>query len=31
MSETVSFIAMKDGTKEEYEMLARLEKPFLAG
>ena len=30
MRETVSFIAMKDGTREEYELLARLEKPFLA-
>ena len=30
MSETVSFTAMKDGTHEEYELLARLEKPFLA-
>ncbi len=30
MRETVSFTAMKDGTREEYELLARLEKPFLA-
>jgi predicted HD phosphohydrolase len=30
MSETVSFTAMKDGTRAEYELLARLEKPFLA-
>ncbi len=30
MSETVSFTRMKDGTREEYELLARLEKPFLA-
>lgn len=30
MSDTVSFTAMKDGTKEDYEMLERLEKPFLA-
>lgn len=30
MSETVSFKAMKDGTRAEYELLARLEKPFLA-
>ena len=30
MSKTVSFAAMKDGTREEYELLARLEKPFLA-
>ena len=30
MSETVSFTAMKDGTREEYELLAKLEKPFLA-
>ena len=26
----VSFTAMKDGTREDYEMLANLEKPFLA-
>ena len=26
----VSFIAMKDGTHEDYEILAKLEKPFLA-
>lgn len=30
MSETVNFTAMKDGTREEYELLAKLEKPFLA-
>jgi len=30
MSKTVSFTAMKDGTREEYALLARLEKPFLA-
>ena len=30
MDKTVGFTAMKDGTKEEYELLARLEKPFLA-
>ncbi len=30
MSETVSFTQMKDGTKADYEMLERLEKPFLA-
>lgn len=30
MSETVSFTAMKEGTREDYELLARLEKPFLA-
>ncbi len=30
MSETVSFTAMKDGTKEDYELLEKLEKPFLA-
>ena len=29
--ETVSFICMKDGTKEDYELLDRLEKPFHAG
>lgn len=29
MAETVSFIAMKDGTREDYELLERLEKPFL--
>ncbi len=28
--ETVRFTQMKDGTREEYELLARLEKPFLA-
>ena len=30
MSKAVSFTAMKDGTREEYALLARLEKPFLA-
>ncbi|MEL6420025.1 MAG: HD domain-containing protein, partial [Pseudomonadota bacterium] len=30
MSETVSFTAMKDGTREDYELLEELEKPFLA-
>lgn len=30
MSRTVSFTAMKDGTREDYELLERLEKPFLA-
>ncbi len=29
MAETVSFTAMKDGTREDYELLERLEKPFL--
>ena len=28
---TVSFTAMKDGTKEEYEFLHEAEKPYLAG
>ena len=28
MSETVSFTQMKDGTKEDYDLLARLEKPY---
>ena len=28
---TVSFSQMKDGTKEDYELLERLEKPFVAG
>jgi len=28
--QTVSFIAMKDGTKEDYELLEELEKPYLA-
>ena len=27
--ETVSFTQIKDGTRKEYELLARLEKPFL--
>lgn len=30
MTETVSFTQMKDGTKEDYELLERLEKPYLA-
>lgn len=30
MDETVSFTQMKDGTKSDYELLAKLEKPFLA-
>ncbi len=30
MNETVSFTQMKDGTREDYELLERLEKPFLA-
>lgn len=30
MTEKVSFTQMKDGTKAEYELLERLEKPFLA-
>ena len=30
MSEHVNFVNMKDGTREEYELLARLEKPYLA-
>ena len=30
MTETVGFTAMKDGTKEDYALLERLEKPFLA-
>ena len=30
MDEHVDFTAMKDGTREEYELLARLEKPYLA-
>ncbi len=30
MSETVSFNQMKDGTKEDYELLEKLEKPYLA-
>ena len=28
--EHVNFVNMKDGTREEYELLARLEKPYLA-
>ncbi|MGB7287627.1 MAG: HD domain-containing protein [Salaquimonas sp.] len=30
MSETVNFNQMKDGTKEDYELLEKLEKPYLA-
>lgn len=30
MTETVSFTAMKDGTKEDYELLERYERPFQA-
>jgi predicted HD phosphohydrolase len=30
MSETVSFTQMKDGTKADYELLERLEKPYVA-
>lgn len=30
MPETVSFTQMKDGTKADYDLLAELEKPFLA-
>lgn len=30
MTETVSFSQMKDGTKEDYELLERLEKPYHA-
>ncbi len=30
MTETVKFTAMKDGSKEDYELLEKLEKPFLA-
>ena len=30
MDEHVNFANMKDGTREEYELLARLEKPYLA-
>ena len=30
MDEHVDLTAMKDGTQEEYELLARLEKPYLA-
>ena len=30
-NETVSFIRMADGTKDDYELLRRLEAPFLAG
>ena len=30
MNEHVNFVNMKDGTREEYELLARLEKPYLA-
>lgn len=31
MSETVSFTAMKDGTREDYEMLAEREKIYVSG
>ena len=30
MDEHVDFTAMKDGTREEYDLLARLEKPYLS-
>ena len=30
MDQTVSFNHMKDGTKEDYELLERLEKPYLS-
>ena len=30
MDEHVNFVNMKNGTREEYELLARLEKPYLA-
>ena len=30
MDKHVNFVNMKDGTREEYELLARLEKPYLA-
>ena len=30
MAETVGFTQMKDGTKEDYDLLAKLEKPYLA-
>ena len=30
MDEHVNFVNMKDGTREDYELLARLEKPYLA-
>ncbi len=30
MTDQVSFTQMKDGTKEDYELLERLEKPYLA-
>ena len=30
MDEHVNFVNMKDGTREEYELLAQLEKPYLA-
>ena len=30
MDETVSFIAMADGTEQDYRLLERLEKPFMA-
>ena len=31
MGKTVGFTAMKDGTKEEYELLAKTEQPHLTG
>lgn len=31
LDQTVTFIQMKDGTREDYELLEELEKPFLAG
>lgn len=31
ISETVSFTRMKDGSKQDYELLRRLEAPYLAG
>ena len=30
MDEHVDFTEMKEGTREEYELLARLEKPYLS-
>lgn len=30
MSETVSFTEMKHGTRKDYELLEKLEKPYLA-
>ncbi|MFT6913279.1 MAG: putative HD phosphohydrolase, partial [Paracoccaceae bacterium] len=29
-SDTVTFTAMKDGTKDDYALLEKLEKPYLA-